>query len=48
MKALMPLAWIVHRAFISNIVGDFVNDFIEKFLSGGKLFEKKPGGPQAH
>ena len=37
MKARMPLVWIVHTPFRSNIVGDFVNDFTEKSLSGGKL-----------
>ena len=43
MKALMPLAWIVPRPFMSNIVGDFVNDFTEKSLNGGKLSSDHPG-----
>jgi len=37
MKALILLAWIVRRPFISNIAGDFVNDFTKKSLSGGRL-----------
>jgi len=36
MKARMPLAWIVHAPFRSNTAGDFVSDFTEKSLSGGK------------
>lgn len=42
MKALMILAWIVLGPFISNIVADFVNDFNEKSLSGGKFLLNFP------